>query len=390
MIIKCDICNYSANTQTKYKTHCKSQKHCEKVQRMAPPPSSALSSGIQRNEAERIADQNLMQIDIPETKLVSPLQCEYCMRVFARKDNVMRHVTICPVKKHKEQEKIVDSTIRVKELEHELEKTRMKAEYEKLELKLKHEQELKNTIVQKVDEIKGDKEFQQKMLACGSMNLDSALKVSMNAITYLNKYHTDTPPLKNFNDEFNDPFIVYAEGNVSYDGKYYIIDDAYIDKEQYIIDKILVLEENDDTVRFFAWLMEKIYKNEKYPHLQAYWAKDTTRNNYTVREIVGNDVKWFPDQDGRIIINKVITPLLNFTVSVVRKGVEKLAEEIEEKKKNKDIDCLVSILKKQSTLTGFINRVKRNQLQEEIIKKMAPAFHLDVSKQMAKRQLTLK
>ena len=119
------------------------------------------------------------------------------------------------------------------------------------------------------------------------------------------------------------------------------------------------------------------------PSFQLIW------NNYTVREIVGNDVKWFPDQDGRIIINKVITPLLNFTVSVVRKGVEKLAEEIEEKKKNKDIDCLMSILKKQSTLTGFINRVNKNYLQEEIIKKMASAFHLDVSKQLAKRQLTL-
>jgi hypothetical protein len=135
--------------------------------------------------------------------------------------------------------------------------------------------------------------------------------------------------------------------------------------------------------------MEKIYKNEKYPHLQAYWAKDTTRNNYTVREIVGNDVKWYPDQEGRIIINKVITPMLNFTASVIRKGVEELAERIEEKKKEKDIDCLVSTLKKQSTLTGFINKVKKNQLQEEIIKKMASAFHLDVSKQLAKRQLTL-
>jgi hypothetical protein len=301
------------------------------------------------------------------------------MRVFARKDNVIRHVTICPVKKQKEQENSINNIIRVKELEFKL---------ENLELKLKHEQELKNTIVQKVDEIKGDKEFQQKMLACGSMNLDSALKVSMSAITYLNKYHTDTPPLKNFNDEFKDPFIVYAEGNITYDGKYYIVDDEYIDREQYIIEKILVLEENCDTVRFFAWLMEKIYKNEKYPHLQAYWAKDTTRNNYTVREIIGNDVKWYPDQEGRIIINKVITPLLNFTASVVRKGVEKLAEEIEEKKKERDLDRLVSILKKQSTLTGFINKVNKNYLQEEIIKKMASAFHLDVNKQLAKRKMT--
>jgi hypothetical protein len=231
MILKCNICNYVANSKSNYNIHCKTQKHIEKVQMLASPLSSALSSGTQRNGAERTDDKNLLQIDIPVTKFLSPLQCEYCMRVFARKDNVIRHVTICPVKKQKEQENSINNIIRVKELEFKL---------ENLELKLKHEQELKNTIVQKVDEIKGDKEFQQKMLACGSMNLDSALKVSMSAITYLNKYHTDTPPLKNFTDEFKDPFIVYAEGDIRYDGEYYIVDDEYINREQYIIDKILV------------------------------------------------------------------------------------------------------------------------------------------------------
>jgi hypothetical protein len=47
-------------------------------------------------------------------------------------------------------------------------------------------------------------------------------------------------------------------------------------------------------------------------------------------------------------------------------------------------------LKKQATLTGFINKVNKNQLQEDIIKKMASAFHLDVNKQMAKMKNTTK
>ena len=62
--------------------------------------------------------------------------------------------------------------------------------------------------------------------------------------------------------------------------------------------------------------------------------------------------------------------------------LEKITEELEEKRKSKDLNGMMLIVKKQKKLVCFINKVEKNELQEEIIRKMAPNFYLDVNKQI--------
>jgi hypothetical protein len=136
----------------------------------------------------------------------------------------------------------------------------------------------------------------------------------------------------------------------------------------------------EDTIKFYANLMEKIYKNEKYPELQAYWSSDTVRNHYTFRQKhTDNLTQWHSDKNGLIITSKVITPLLKFTVEVLRK---RLSELNEKQKKLKEFNSIMAIVRKQELITGFILQVEKNELQEEIIKRMSSSFYLDVDKQM--------
>jgi hypothetical protein len=372
MIYKCEPCNYTANRQNLYIQHCTTKKHVEKVQELTPPHNPAVSCEILRLESDKTIDNSeanlqIITIENKVTELLNPLQCSYCLKTFVRKDSIPRHLLSCASKLAKDNEEKFNMILKQKELE-------LEVKMQKKEIEMMYKQ---------MEDIKDDKQFQQKVIACNTKNLDGALKVSMNALTFLNKYHTDTPQLENFEDDFKDPYVVYVEEDMDYDGDCYIINDEFIDKDDYIVDKIITLQLNNDVVKFFAMLMIRTYKNEKYPHLQAYWANDTTRNNYSVRQKYGNDVvKWFPDKDGKIIISKVINPMLKFTVAVLRKRLSLLNSQVEEKKNNKDLDGLISLVKKQELITSFIMSVEKDEIQGDIIKKMSSAFYLDVSKQM--------
>lgn len=364
MILKCTPCNYSANNQRSYNKHCKTKKHMEKNKEVCIVPESVQSSTELEIQTECLENEN----NKIKNNKVNNL-CKYCGTKYVQKSSLTRHLLRCKIREQTD-------TIEKIKLQYELEKKDYEIKMRDLEIKL---------IKQVNEKHEEHNMFQKKVIASNSINLNGALKVSMNAMTFLNKYYNDTPPLKTFEEEFANPYQVYEEdGVVTYENDMYIIDGVSIEKDKYIVDKIMLLEINNDGVKFFAGLIESIYKNNKYPHLQAYWSKDTSRNNFTYREkITDGIVRWSPDQDGRIITSKVITPLLRFTVDVVRKELQRLALEVEQKRKDNDLETLVYIVKKQELIAGFINKVKKNELQEEIIKKVAPSFYLDVTKHLA-------
>lgn len=380
MIYKCIECNYSANRKSSYIFHLKTQKHLEKMLENTNVHFSTNSCASQCNSKNiknmkcdtisfsTIKSEKLNKRDNISNKKI--IECEYCKKTFTRQYSLMRHYSTCQIKKEKDMEKKIK------------EKYEIEYKIKELEFKLKQKEKDVDTMSKQIEEMKENEQFHKSMIASESNNLNGALQVSMSAITFLEKYHTETPPLKTFEEEFANPYQVYEQEGVKYENDGYIVNGVKIDKDKYIVDKMELLEQNEDTVKFFAWLMESIYRNHKYPHLQAYWAKDTARNNYSVRETVaGNIVIWSDDKDGKIIINKVITPLLKFTEAVLRKELNKLAKNVNIKKQERDINGMLILIKKQEILTGFINKVEKNELQEEIIKKMAPSFYLDVKKQ---------
>jgi hypothetical protein len=365
MIIKCVVCHYSANNQRDYSRHCQTKKHLENVQYDTVPRIHAEVRENPREKMDRILDnfEANHQNNCNDNKLQQRnniIQCQHCMKIFARKDSLPRHLSVCKIKREMD----------------------IKEKYE-LELKLQLQEKDIKHMKKQIEELKEDKEFQNKVIASESNNLNGALQVNMNTLNFLKTYHTDTPPLKTFSQEFADPYKVYEQKGIKYVNDGYIENGVKIEKDKYITDKMIFLEESGNTVKFFASLMESIYRNKKYPHLQAYWAKDTTRYNYSVRIMLDNNTAiWSEDKDGSIIIDKVVSPLLLFTEEVLKKELVKLSNQVEIKNKEKDISGLMPILKRQGVIAGFINKVEKNELQQDIIKKMAKAFHLDVNKQM--------
>ena len=219
MIFKCIDCNYSSNRKSSYLYHCGTQKHLEKVKQLPTAQSSTQSCAILcLNDKTIENDESYYPNDVKDNSehnikdnIKDNKKCAYCSRTFTRHYSLIRHYNTCSIKLEKEKEEMI------KEREE-----RMKQKYE-LELKLqlqekdieymKKQQEIDK---KQIEELKEDKQFHKKVIACESNNLNGALQVNMNTLNFLKTYHTDTPPLKTFSQEFADPYKVYEQKGIKY------------------------------------------------------------------------------------------------------------------------------------------------------------------------------
>lgn len=292
-----------------------------------------------------------------------PNQCEYCLIKFTRKSSLTRHYDRCRAKSQKDlTEKICNEILNKnlsvnnhteqyneKYIENIILKHKLELQQKDLEMK-----DFKIGLLEKqIEKTESTDIFHQKVIETSAKNVGDLIKTNMKALTFLNTYHTGAKQLQNFEVEYPDPYAVYAQDGIKYDGEGYDINGEYYEKDEYIVEKTLLLQKTGDTVKFYANLMEKIYKNIEYPHLQSYWASDAERNNFIVFQQATDEIsRWFTDKDGLIITSKVITPLLNFTVDVLRKRLTELdlEQKRENDRKNKNFNKIMSIVRKKELL----------------------------------------
>jgi hypothetical protein len=70
--------------------------------------------------------------------------------------------------------------------------------------------------------------------------------------------------------------------------------------------------------------------------------------------------------------------MFEFTCNILRKGLREYKEEMEEYKDN--IDDMMPYLRKMGSLSGFIEKVDKKELQPEIMKALSSTFFMDTSK----------
>ena len=93
----CERCNYSTRIKCNYQTHLKRKKPCVFktksmliIEKQEIEPETIVSN-------KRVNDSKITNID-SKTK-ESKLTCEYCLKIFSRRNNLPRHYLVCKAKK---------------------------------------------------------------------------------------------------------------------------------------------------------------------------------------------------------------------------------------------------------------------------------------------------
>jgi hypothetical protein len=359
MIYTCNICNYKANHKNVYKKHCESKKHKEKEDELND--KSFLITKMIKVIPKMIQNTN----DIKTTDLT----CEYCKKEFGFATNYTRHKKTCKVKIEYERKKEFDMKLQM--------------ELDKKEIEM-----LKQTI----GEMRGDKQFSNKMLECNTINMNGMIKTNISALNFLNTNYKDAPCLESFDQEFTDPFVFYLDKkdkDVTYNGESFIYKKEEKKKDEYLADKILDLQKEDIIVNYYCNKIEDHYRHHDNPEKQSCWASDSARNNFTICEEKADKTKgWFPDKKGIIFTKKIIKPLLDFTVNIVQSKIDIITKKI---KKMTNLTKMTDLIKQANILADFIKSVDEHKIQPEIINKLSPIFFLDTSKQeeLMKQKLNL-
>jgi hypothetical protein len=264
------------------------------------------------------------------------------------------------------------------QLKLEIQKKEIEIQKKETEFQKKENEFLKtqiNTMTQ-------DKQFTNKMLECNTINMNGMIKTNMSALNFLNTNFKNNPCLESFDKEFTDPYIFYLDkkdNDITYDGEHFIYEEEEKNKEEYLADKIMELQEQNSIVNYYCGKIEEHYRHYDNPEKQSCWANDSARNNFTVCEEKADKSKgWHPDKKGLIMTKKIIKPLLNFTVNVVQLKLNNMKRKI---KKLTSLPKITAMSKQANLLADFIKSVDEEQIQPEIIKKLSPIFFLDTTKQ---------
>jgi hypothetical protein len=287
--------------------------------------------------------------------------CPLCKSQYTKKSGLVRHMNNCKSKE------------KVKETDIILEKVMQKIE--KMET---HQTQIIN---EQWNQIKKERQYSHQMSVANACNMNGLIESNMKAMTFLEKFHTNTPQLEDFSKDFEDPYLFYIDYSqhpiIEGTNKILYNKKTEMTKDEYISDLILFLQETKELVKYYTERIIVFYKNDKEPQRQAVWNVDTSRHNYTVSLKYNDKVEWHKDKQGHITTEKILRPLLEFTVNIIRNKIEALYKELTT---TKNTTSMMDIVKKQQLLSEFIFSVQKNTLQPEIIKKLSPLMFFDVKK----------
>jgi hypothetical protein len=150
-------------------------------------------------------------------------------------------------------------------------------------------------------------------------------------------------------------------------------------------------DEDDDEKCDLATILRYHYKNKQLhcylgnfiiknykkndPKKQSIWNSDIARLTYIIKELLANKKScWIHDPKGIKTKNYIIDPLLNHVRYYCLTYLEN--NEFDKSKKN-DIDYCHDTTDLLATLWNIAELIRRGELADDIIKYMAPFFHLN-------------
>lgn len=415
MIHECKICNYTTKYKSHFRDHLNSTKHkkIEESTKTYKPKNLPLNTikSIDKGFENKISSNEVFLKDDknPQSDVITSNinehknQCNKCYLIFSHRHHMLRHNKTCKFDKIREligndkdihillSKNICPLCKVVCEdkkgfMKHVnlciLKKTEDNLKFNVLEVELKLLREQLNSSREK--EVLLEKNNQnlikgffneQRINMASTCNINGLIQ-NQKPLKYASVNFCSAPPLENFDNEFKDPytfFIDYKEyPEVEDDDTKIIVDEKEISKDEYIVDHIIFLVEHKKFVQYFTDRVAYFYKKEE-PKYQSLWNFDTSRHNYGVSLKSENKTIWHHDKKGLLTTQKILDPMLKFTIKIIKSYM---------KKKSNKIQMSTYQLKRIEHLMEFINLVETNTLQPEIIKKLSPIMYLDVTKQL--------
>jgi hypothetical protein len=377
MIYKCEICVYSTNIRRSYNLHLQTEKHRQKSEELPL---------LKKNDNITIINENIDLKKNIDDKNNERHACNICGKSYAHYSSLFKHSKNCNKNKNIESPEVIKLKYELKYKELEFEKKEMALELEKKDMALEkkdmaleYERKEKEFLIKQVE--KNDKiiDMNGKIIDMGGKNMNALIQTNMKALDFLNTYHKDTPYLETFEEKFEDPYTFYLDVGMEYDGENFIIDDSPIDRDDFVIVKIVNMENMGQTINYYVTKMIEYYKNSQYPQLQQMWASDTSRTNYTIKSKFSETITgWQTDKCGNIIIDRILNPLLSFTRNLI---VAKCGDD-DDYVRTIAKEAYISTSKTLNLLADYKYKINNNNIQPEIMKQLTSYMYLDVNKQL--------
>jgi hypothetical protein len=189
---------------------------------------------------------------------------------------------------------------------------------------------------------------------------------SVRAMSFIMKYFTKTKAINKIKEN-------EIKGMLTYEG------DLNITME----DLLIKYYDKGKLNKFIGDMITEKYIPEN-PAEQSIWATDTTRLNFTIRQIVKstNKCEWLIDKTGSKFKDLIITPIMNKVHIMLKEYVSKLT-------KQHDTDMIIDdeyfntyratkTAKILQSGTEIMISITNKDLHDEILKYVAPSFGLDI------------
>ena len=267
---ECKNCLYETKNKSDYNKHCVTKKHLEKV------------TNITNSNNKNTSPQN-SSLFLKKSLLETDLQCAHCNKLFARNDNLIRHLKTCKVNKSyndKLQETVNDM--------------KLKEQIKILNLKLSQSEQ--NVSKYKEDAVKHEEDakyYKKMFLEAGNL-----VKKSVSSLTYVVENFNEAPSLKMLTvDDINN------------------VTDETTEKE--IVDDIISAHKHKTLGKYLGDYIIKIYKKTN-PKSQSIWNTDDSRLTYLIKELSHNkSSNWFVDKKGHKTTSYIIEPLLTYVKEIL-------------------------------------------------------------------------
>ncbi|AYV81301.1 MAG: zinc finger protein [Harvfovirus sp.] len=340
MIYKCNTCSYETDIKCNYNKHTISRKHIDAIKE---------EEHLRAIETKRVLDAKKELVIELNDKFI----CELCNTKFQQQSSLCRHKKKCG-----ERQRIIDM------YEEKLAVTKKEMDnYEQLKVKLIEIQEdLKNYEIKNqcltfenkrlLADLEGLAKDKDSFRAIAENNSE-ATKVSTNALSYVMNHFKTCPPLHTFSNHklLGDDDLTIAENAVHFHKK-------------------------KESSKYIGEILVKEYKKAD-PKNQPLWNSDSARLAYLVRELINKEIEWCVDRGGIKTSEYLIKPVLNFIRDVVEKYVIHLGKGM-----NSDNDVKsLTLMENASVLIGAIDD---GSLNKDILKFLAPYFHLNKKKSIKK------
>jgi hypothetical protein len=435
MKFSCSLCNYSTIYSTHYQKHIDTQKHQKRItvsetMDVNPPGCQNLKSGGSDNLADYIiADTSeesenekllcehcglklysqsslnrhlntcsLKNIKPEQKDDVKNLKCPMCNLQCNRKSSLTRHIKICtnkpvkPSKPDKPEKNLTKEELKIKLIKAEYEKKLADYERKLIEEKLKAKDDrLKDK--DKIIDVYAEQTKNSNDLAIGNMcNVNGLIHTNMRAMTYLKKYSPNTPALKSFMEEHDDPYIFFIDyeeherakendkSDLNSKNNILYFDEDKMTKDDFLVDHILFLQKSNKLETYIAERLIHFYKKEGDNAQQSIWNIDIYRHNFAISVKSGNTTIWHSDKGGQMTADIVIKPILEFVCEILKKNLLVIGTRMGELSQKGRTNEVVNLVKDMGLINDFIFSVKNNTLPQQIIRKISTAFTIEKAK----------